>query len=255
MVKKVSLLIVMVIALLPVVVFAQSTSTPTPTPTASPRVDQIKIEGIVESLQDGVLVIGGQSIDVSSAVIDSDVAVGSFAEAFVTLAADRAWVASRVELARNENEDDDLNEVEIRGVVTEVGVDFVVIGGQRFDTSLAEVEGTIVAGAFVELELQLNDAGQWVAVELKLDDDNDQNDDRDDDLNDDHGRNSGHDDANDNSGPGNSGDDNSGPGDNSGSDSINDQTDDHGGDDHGGDDHGGHDDHGGDDHGGGSHDD
>jgi hypothetical protein len=211
MVRKMVLLFIVALALLPAMASAQSTPTPVPA-SSSLRSGEIKIEGVVASLQNNVLVIGTQPIDVSEAVIQRGVVVGGFAEAFVTPTAQGAWIARRVELDRNVDEDD-LNEVEIKGTATAVGADFVVIGGRRFDTSLAEVEGTIVAGAFVELELSLSNSGQWVVVEVNLDADDDNRDDRDDDN-----RGPGSGDDEDNSGPGNShdgdrnGDDNSGPG-------------------------------------------
>jgi hypothetical protein len=199
MVRKVLVVIALVLSLVPVAAFAQVTppvSTPEVTPTPQPA-NQLKIEGIVESLQNGVLVIGGQSIDVSTAVIQPGVVVGGFAEAYVTATLDGVWVASEVELDRNVDEDD-LAETEIEGIVTEVGTDFVVIGGRTFDISLADLEGAFVAGDFIELELRLSRTGQWVTVEVEFDADDDDRDDR-------GGRDD--DDRDDNSGPGSDDDD------------------------------------------------
>jgi hypothetical protein len=115
----------------------------------------------------------------------------------VTATLDGVWVASEVELDRNVDEDD-LAETEIEGIVTEVGTDFVVIGGRTFDISLADLEGAFVAGDFIELELRLSRTGQWVTVEVEFDADDDDRDDR-------GGRDD--DDRDDNSGPGSDDDD------------------------------------------------
>jgi hypothetical protein len=246
MVRKAALFVpvlLLVAALFPAAVFAQ---TATPVPSATPFASaEIEVEGLVESLQNNLLVIGGQTIDVSGAVIESGVQVGRFAEAYVTPRAGSTWAARLVEL----HHDDDSNKVEIKGIATEVGSNFVVIGGRRFDTTNAFLGANVAAGAFVELDLRFNNAGQWVSVELRLDDIDDRNDDRDDDdrdddLNDDRGGDRDDDDDDDNSGPGSGRDDNQGMGnsgrggddddDHSGSDDRGGDDDDHG-DDHGGD--------------------
>lgn len=213
MVRKTLVVIVLALSLIPVAIFAQVTP-PVSTPEVTPQpTNQLKIEGMVESLQNGVLVIGDQTIDVSNAVIQRGVVVGGFAEAYVTFTADGVWVASEVELDRNVDADD-LNEVEIEGIVTEIGTDFVVIGGRTFDISVAEIRGNIVVGALVDLELEFR-GGRWVADDLRLDDHSDDRDDnsgpgnRDDDHNN-SGRGSrddDHDDREDNSGPDGGGDD------------------------------------------------
>lgn len=229
MVKKAALLVpvlLLIAALIPAAAFAQTaTAVPSATPTAT---RQIEVEGLVESLQNNVLVIGGQSIDVGGAVIESGIQVGRFAEAYVAPAAGGAWVARLVELHR----DDDVEKVEIKGTATEVGTNFVVIGGRRFDTTNAFLGANLAAGAFVELDLRFNNAGQWVSVELRLDDDDDRDDDLDDDLNDDRGGDrdgDDDDDDDDNSGPGSGSDDSRGMG-NSGQSDDDDDDDDHGGD-------------------------
>lgn len=226
--------LLLIVALLPAAVFAQ-TGTPTTT-------NEVNVEGLVQSLQNNQLVIGGQAIDVSQAVIESGVQAGRFAEIYVRPSTDGTWVARLVEL----HHDDDSNKVEIKGTITEVGTNHVVIGGRRFDTSNAVLGANLAAGAFVELDLRLNNAGQWVSVQLRLDDDddrdddNDQRGDRNDDLNDDHGgdRNGNDDNSgrDDHRGMGSSGhsddddDDHSGSGSRGRGGDDDDHNDDHGGD-------------------------
>ena len=231
--------LLLIAAFFPAAVAAQ---TATPVPSATPVITaEVNLEGLVESLQNNLLVIGGQTIDVSQAVIESGVQAGRFAEVYVRPSANGAWVARLVEL----HHDDDGNKVEIKGTVTEAGTNYVIIGGRRFDTTIAVLGLNLAAGAFVELDLRLNNAGQWSSVQLRLDDD----DDRDDDLSDDHGGD--RDDDDDNSGPGSGRGSDDDDDDRSGSDhrggDDDDHDDDHGGNrGRGGDDDDHDDDHGGD---------
>jgi hypothetical protein len=57
--------------------------------------------------------------------------------------------------------------LEIIGTLDEMGTDYVVVGGQRFDTTGAEIKGQLIVGALVKLELTRLDSGILVAREVK----------------------------------------------------------------------------------------
>ena len=59
------------------------------------------------------------------------------------------------------------DELEVVGTLDEVGENYVVVAGQRYDTTGAEVKGVLVVGTLVKLELKRLDSGILIVEEVK----------------------------------------------------------------------------------------
>ena len=193
---------------------ADGTETPTPggTPTASvtPTIpNQIKVEGVVTSITGTIMTVAGQQIETAAATIERGVAVGREVDVYLIPVTGGAWFALRVEL---DDDEDDLNEAEIEGIVQAYDGRYVTIGGRVFDTQGARFDDdtVIVVGAYLEVKLVSGTGGVWTVREVERDDDevgffDDDDDSGDDDSGDD---DSGDDDSSDDdSGGDDSGDD------------------------------------------------
>ncbi|MFQ3567777.1 MAG: DUF5666 domain-containing protein [Aggregatilineales bacterium] len=116
---------------------------------ADRQANEVKIEGILTSYTGSVMVVSGQPIDVSRAVIRSGVAVGQRVEIYALPLPGGVWLAREVEL----DDDRSRNRSEITGVIEAINGTQVTIGGRAFDIGSAAVEGTPVVGSVVELKL------------------------------------------------------------------------------------------------------
>jgi hypothetical protein len=117
----------------------------------------------------------------SATEIEGQINLGDFVEV-------EAWVddqgtiyAKEIELAT----DDEMSykgEYEVKGIVSEVGDDYLIINGMRFEiTPSSEIEDDIEVGDFVKVEGGMLGNGVFYIVEIEIEDDDDMYDDDDDD--------------------------------------------------------------------------
>jgi LysM repeat protein len=163
--------------------------------------DEVEVSGVVESFDGATLVIGGLSIDMRGAEFNSPVVVGQRIRIHASFDADGNLVAREANNRFDDDDDDDggipapagipearpsdddddddrQGEFEFRGLLQAVGDDFIVVAGQTIDITNAEIEGRLIVGRRVKVEL-VNRNGQLVAreVETQSDDDDDDDDD------------------------------------------------------------------------------
>ncbi len=190
----------LLVLLLGATVFALSpTSTPaaaqeatpeaTPETPATPPPPQgaayLELIGIVTAFDATTLTINGQVIDISSADIDLQLAVGVLVEVHAWLLADGSIVAYEVDPF----DDDDLapGEIELIGIVTALDGNTLTLGGLTIDISTAVIDDDdtpLRVGVLVEIYAVVFPDGRLVARLVTTedaandDDDDDDNDDR-----------------------------------------------------------------------------
>ena len=146
---------------------------------------RIEVEGFIEALGDHTLTVGGLVFLVTEAteiegphgqMLDfEDLEVGQFVEIEGHFRSDGTLVADEVEV---ELEDDD--EVEVSGVIEELGPDFLVVSGVSFivtdTTEVVDDDGQpilfedLTVGLFVEVHGRLVE-GDLVAIRIEVEDD------------------------------------------------------------------------------------
>lgn len=151
---------------------------------------QIEFVGEIEALTTTTITINGQVIDISTAELNTALAVGEVVKVEGTLESDGSITARELYAV----EDDDLlpGEVEIIGPITALDGDTITIGGLVIHVAEAELSDDLVlevdAVVKVHMSLVADTAGveSWVAREVKADDTSDDSqDDGSDDSNDD----------------------------------------------------------------------
>ncbi|NWG18121.1 MAG: LysM peptidoglycan-binding domain-containing protein, partial [Chloroflexi bacterium] len=170
------------------------------------RPGEIEIVGKIASMDGTTLVIAGRAISLSGTEIAETVVAGQIVKIKVSPADDGSLVAREVKAydddaddnsnantndnvsddTADDNSDDtgsnnaedttkfDDDEFELKGTLTEIGDGYIMVSGIRIATSGAEIKGSLVPGALVEVKLGL--AGdQYVAfkIEHKSSDDDD----------------------------------------------------------------------------------
>lgn len=177
--------------------------------------------GTLTGLSATTATVNGLIFDIASAEIEPGLAVGMVVEVHARLSDGGVWVAREIERFVPEvsgtpeghmpipvgaectechetqpavaapgglvKVDDD--GLEIIGTLDEIGENYVVVAGQRYDTTGAEMKGALVVGTLVKIELTRLDSGILVAHEVKpapfVDmDEEDMDDDGDDDSDD-----------------------------------------------------------------------
>jgi hypothetical protein len=147
---------------------------------------ELEIVGTLNSLDASSAVVSGLSFDVSGAEIDPGLTVGEMVKAHASLSDTGTWVAREITRAtdtgtssQDMNSDDasghDANDdssgtsgesFEIIGTLDAMGDGSIVVSGQTVDIHNAEIQGTLVEGSLVKVELSLVD-GNLVAREVK----------------------------------------------------------------------------------------
>lgn len=135
----------------------------------------LELVGEVEALSTTTLTINGQVIDISTAELNTTLAVGDVVKIEGTLAADGSIVATEV----NPVEDTELQpgEVEITGPIEAIDGATITIGGLMIDVATAELSQdlTLEVGLVVKVHMSLvadTTAGtaSWVAREVETHD-------------------------------------------------------------------------------------
>ena len=150
--------------------------------------EEIELKGIITNLTDTTFDLGGLTVDFSTAMFDDHIPDSTLSEGLyvevksIAGFVDGDLIASEIELEDDGDMDldgDDGDEIELNGIVTAVNSDTAFeIGGHRIIiTKSTEFEhgnaGDISIGISLEVEGELNAAGELLAdeIELKLHDD------------------------------------------------------------------------------------
>ncbi|KPL75200.1 DUF5666 domain-containing protein [Bellilinea caldifistulae] len=186
---------------------SKSGSTVTP---GAPVSGEVEFYGKIESIQNGVYVIGGRTVRTqTNTEIKGALALGAMVKVHATLQADGSYLAREIELSQGDDAGKTSTpgapvsgEVEFYGKIESIQNGVYVIGGRTVRTQAnTEIKGALALGAMVKVHATLQADGSYLAREIELS----QGDDNSGKSGDD---NSGKSDDDDNSGK--SGDDNSG---------------------------------------------
>ncbi|GIL11878.1 MAG: hypothetical protein BroJett038_05980 [Chloroflexota bacterium] len=159
------------------------------------RPGEIEIVGKIAGMDGMTLIIAGRAISLSGAEVKDAVAIGQIVKIKVSQANDGSLTAREVQAYddsaddnsnantndnagdnansnanTNDNADDttkfDDDEFELKGTLTEIGDGYIVVSGIWIATSGAEIKGSLVPGALVEVKLGI--AGdQFVAFKVE----------------------------------------------------------------------------------------
>lgn len=162
--------------------------------------ESVKVEfyGEIESITSGVYVVNGLTVNTDeNTEIKGDLMVGDLVKVEGWLNADGTVLAHEIKLAfavkgpsddNGEDDDHEEDEVKMTGLVESISETMWVIAGTSFlvDDS-TKIEGTPEIGDMVKVEAFIQSDGTYLAKEIELEDDdqNDMDDDKDDDMDDD----------------------------------------------------------------------
>ncbi|MBX3080153.1 MAG: PepSY domain-containing protein [Anaerolineae bacterium] len=134
---------------------------------------EVEFIGTLESYSGTVMVVNGQTIDVSRAEIKPGVTVGQLVKVHATATGTGGWLAREVEPFSADASPHAPDELEITGTLEAISADSIVVSGQQISIVGAEIHGTLVVGVRVRVHAARVD-GVLVAreVELALSDDN-----------------------------------------------------------------------------------
>ena len=141
---------------------------------------EIEVAGTLQALTSTTATVNGIIFDIAAAEVQSGLAVGELVKVHARLGDGGVWVAREIERFVATPDADapdpetppvpagfDDDELEIVGTLDEVGENYVVVAGQRYDTTGAEVKGVLVVGTLVKLELKRLDSGILIVEEVK----------------------------------------------------------------------------------------
>jgi hypothetical protein len=190
----------------------------------APGSGEVEFFGKIESIQNGVYVIGGRTVRTAAgSEIKGMLAVGMMVKVHATLQADGTYLAREIEPAQGDDAGKTVTpgapgsgEVEFFGKIESIQNGVYVIGGRTVRTAAgSEIKGMLTVGMMVKVHATLQADGTYLAREIELstgDDDSGKGGDEDNSGKGGDDDNSGKGDDDDNSGKGDD-DDNSGKGD------------------------------------------
>ncbi|MGQ9851335.1 MAG: DUF5666 domain-containing protein, partial [Aggregatilineaceae bacterium] len=160
---------------------------------------EIEIVGTLQILTSTAATVNGLVFDLATAEVQAGLAIGDVVKVHARLGDGGVWLAREIERFVPDDssaampdghpvlppgtectqcheqtptipgpivEMDD-HELKIVGVLEEIGEGYVVVGGQRFDTTGAEIKGQLIVGALVKLALIRLDSGILIVREVK----------------------------------------------------------------------------------------
>lgn len=132
---------------------------------------EVEITGTLESFSGTTMVVGGQTIDVSTAQIGTGVALGQMVKVHATATGANSWQAREVSLfvAPPESTPDPsspVGEFEITGTLQQIGNGFIVVSGQTISIAGAEIKNSLLVGVLVKAHVSLVN-GALVAREVE----------------------------------------------------------------------------------------
>jgi len=153
--------------------------------------DDIEVEGIVEAVSTNNLTVQGivfyvdENTEIENDEGDeidlSDIMVGDFAEVEAEIQPDSSWLATEIEI-----EDHHLgNEIEVEGIISDLGSDFLVVAGTTFfvdsNTEIKDDEdgdipfSDLMIGDEVEVEAVRQADSTYLAEEIERENESNQN--------------------------------------------------------------------------------
>ena len=131
----------------------------------------VKFEGLVESRPEGsnigTWVISGQSVEVLEDTQLVEVKGSAEVDAYVVVIARRVF-GGRLEAIVLRVQEPAVSTLKIKGFVSEVGADYVVVNGLRIEYgSETEIIGELAVGAFVKIEVQVL-PGSYTAIAIEV---------------------------------------------------------------------------------------
>ena len=150
----------------------------------------IKIKGFITSLNDTSIAVNGHSILLNEqTVIEgkddqplsvSDLQVGMFVKIEARVLDSGQYVALKIEVKQDENHE--VMDFEIRGIIDSVGTDYIVVVGQHIRVSAqTEIEvndnehasiGDLQTGMFVKIKLYMMNNGTFIADKIEVKNEN-----------------------------------------------------------------------------------
>jgi hypothetical protein len=131
----------------------------------SAKIQTLELVGVVTSIDETTIGLDGQSFSLAGAQIKGTIVVGDTVKVEAVLQTDGTWAAREVRKLGAAKAPAN-GEIEIVGTLTEVGDGFVVVSGQRFDTTGAEIHDPLMAGMTVNVHARLVN-GQMLATEIE----------------------------------------------------------------------------------------
>ena len=121
------------------------------------------LQGTLEAVGDGFIVVDSEQIDTTQAEIVGDIVVGTIVEVEFNRSGED-WIAVRVRVVS----DDEGEMVSFwEGTIDEIGDGFLVVDGEQIDISQAEIEGVPEVGKRVEIEFHYVN-GDWITVRVRV---------------------------------------------------------------------------------------
>jgi len=167
--------------------------------------DELEIVGTLQSMNGLQAVVSGLTFDLTVAEVQAGLVIGDLVKVHASRNTDGLWIAREIERelgddmgddSGDDSSDDsgndspgDLNDddedFKIYGTLEEIGTGYIVISGQRIDTSRAVISDTLIIGALTKAEVISVD-GVLIALEVERETgDDDMDDDSSDDSSDD----------------------------------------------------------------------
>jgi uncharacterized membrane protein YgcG len=140
--------------------------------------DEIEVIGPVISITSASIVIGSQTIDTSTSASKPVLNPSEFVRVRVQIDQTGRWIAHNLEIIRvSEDRRRQIasGEFELTGTLEVLGLDFVVISGQRLVLSNTEIKGRLIVGALATAHVRLTN-NQLVAREIERADRRNDND-------------------------------------------------------------------------------
>jgi len=142
-----------------------------------PGSGEVEFFGKIESIQNGVYVIGGRTVRTAAQTeIKGALAVGLIVKVHATLQADGSYLAREIEPARGDDTVKTVTprvpgsgEVEFFGKIESIQNGVYVIGGRTVRTAAqTEIKGALAVGLMVKVHATLQADGTYLAREIEL---------------------------------------------------------------------------------------
>jgi len=129
--------------------------------------DEVTLVGTVDNVGDGSVTVGGETVDISAASVNTDLTVGVVIAINATFS-EGNWVGEEVEEADDEDEADvEAGTLLVIGVIQTTSESSVTVGSQEIDTSTAEETAPLLVGLKVKIKVKVKgDGGVFVAIKI-----------------------------------------------------------------------------------------
>lgn len=141
--------------------------------------DVIEFNGTVESVGDGMWMVGGMTFIVdTSTKFEGDPQLGDFVEVEYVLQPDGSLLALKIDAENDDGPTGDEEVIEFNGLVESITEDLWIVGGMSFVVApFTELEGDPQLGDMVEVEYAVRSDGSFQAFKIDAEDDDGSDDD------------------------------------------------------------------------------